>query len=184
MMWANFFDTMTLAKFFDTLSMKLAKFLTHSQWRGQNFLTHSMMLAKFFDTLSMTLAKFFVVRSVSLTCNNWDFDKRFTFISLHDMFRRLAPCSRGGFYKNGKLSNVQQTYLCPQEKWKWGQRFTKIPMFKKNLGPNLHAPLSRAPPCWVLTLFFSSMQPGLAELPTSKHCNGGCRATTWFLGGR
>ena len=80
--------------------------------------------------------KFKVVCSVSLTSagNNWDFDKRFAFyFSLHDMFRRLAPCSRGGFYKNDKLSNIQQTkYLCPQEKWEWGQRFTKIPDFKKS----------------------------------------------------
>ena len=77
-----------------------------------------------------------VVCSVSLTSagNNWDCDKRFAFyFSLHDMFRRLAPCSRGGFYKNDKLSNIQQTkYLCPQEKWEWGQRFTKIPEFKKS----------------------------------------------------
>ena len=80
--------------------------------------------------------KFKVVCSVSLTSagNNWDCDKRFAFyFSLHDMFRRLAPCSRGGFYKNDKLSNIQQTkYLCPQEKWEWGQRFTKIPDFKKS----------------------------------------------------
>ena len=57
--------------------------------------------------------------------------------SLHDMFRRLAPCSRGGFYKNDKLSNKQQTrYLGPQEKWEWGQRFTIKSQCLKNLDPS------------------------------------------------
>ena len=66
-----------------------------------------------------------------LQCKQFNVDLHF--LSLRDMFRRLAPCSRGGFYKNDKLSNIQQTkYLCPQEKWEWGQRFTKIPDFKQS----------------------------------------------------
>ena len=47
------------------------------------------------------------------------------------MFRRLAPCSRGGFETNGKLCNRQQTLYLPPGKWKWRQIFTKTQCFKK-----------------------------------------------------
>ena len=45
--------------------------------------------------------------------------------SPHNMFRRLAPCSRGGFEMNGKLCNRHQTLYLPPERKSGGKYLQK-----------------------------------------------------------
>ena len=55
--------------------------------------------------------------------------------SPHNMFRRLAPCSRGGFEMNGKLCNRHQTLYLPPER-KSGDKYLQKHNALKNFIPS------------------------------------------------
>ena len=83
--------------------------------------------------------------------------------SPHNMFRRLAPCSRGGFETNGKLCNIQQTIYLPPGKWKLGQIFTKTQCLKNFIPSGVSPP--RGSPAISLPLLSSNWLVPLPVLP-------------------
>ena len=64
------------------------------------------------------------------------FTKDLHFISLHDMFRRLAPCSRGGFYKNDNFPTFNRPSISAPMKSESGDKDLQKSQCLKNLDPS------------------------------------------------
>ena len=77
--------------------------------------------------------------------------------SLHNMFRRLAPFSRGVFYRNGKVATL---YPRPRESESGGKDLQKPKCLKKNFNPSGVSPL----PKWLVPL------PVLPQWHKDKDC--------------
>ena len=86
--------------------------------------------------------------------------------SPHNMFRRLAPCSRGGFEMNGKLCNRHQTLYLPPER-KSGGKYLQKHNALKNFIPSGVSP-TRGSPAISLPLLFSNWLVPLPGLPQCR----------------